>query len=111
MAELQELTDSSFDTEVIESGVPALVDFWGDHCPACRQISPILRGLAEEYAGRVRVLESGSTCGFERFDGSADAIDTLFLSDVQPVGYADVRSGLAVLGTWYRADDVRGHWR
>ncbi len=57
MAELQDLTDSSFAAEVLESGSPALVDFWGDHCPACRQISPILRELAEEFAGRVRILK------------------------------------------------------
>jgi thioredoxin 1 len=57
VAELQDLTDSSFDAEVVESEVPALVDFWGDHCPACRQISPILRALAEEYAGRIRILK------------------------------------------------------
>ena len=57
MAELQDLTDSSFAAEVLESGSPVLVDFWGDHCPACRQISPILRELAEEFAGRVRVLK------------------------------------------------------
>ena len=57
MAELQDLTDDSFAAEVLESGAPALVDFWGDHCPACRQISPILRELAEEYAGRVKILK------------------------------------------------------
>ena len=57
MAELQDLTDSDFAAEVLESDSPSLVDFWGDHCPACRQISPILRELAEEYAGRVRILK------------------------------------------------------
>jgi thioredoxin 1 len=57
LAELQDLTDDSFAAEVLESGAPALVDFWGDHCPACRQISPILRELAEEYAGRVKILK------------------------------------------------------
>ncbi len=43
MAELHDVTDDSFDAEVLASTVPVLVDFWGDHCPACRQISPILR--------------------------------------------------------------------
>ncbi len=57
MAEIQDVTDQSFATEVAGSGLPALVDFWGDHCPACRQISPILREIAEEYAGRVRVVK------------------------------------------------------
>ena len=40
-------------------------------------------------AGRVGLLEVGSICGSQQFDGTADAIDTLFLSDLQPVGYAD----------------------
>ena len=57
MAELHDLTDANFASEILESGTPALVDFWGDHCPACRQISPILNGLAEEYEGRVRVVK------------------------------------------------------
>ena len=57
LVELQDLTDGNFAALVLESDSPSLVDFWGDHCPACRQISPILRELAEEYAGRVRILK------------------------------------------------------
>lgn len=48
MAEISDVTDESFEREVLQSEIPVLVDFWGDHCPACRQISPILRELAEE---------------------------------------------------------------
>ena len=55
--ELNDVTDRSFEREVLESEVPALVDFWGDHCPACRQISPILRELAGDYDGRLKVLK------------------------------------------------------
>ncbi len=57
MGKIKELTDSTFDQEVLRSDVPVLVDFWGDHCPACRQISPILRDLAGEYAGRLKVFK------------------------------------------------------
>jgi thioredoxin 1 len=57
VAEIRDVTDQSFAAEVGASEVPALVDFWGDHCAACRQISPILREIAEEYAGRVRVVK------------------------------------------------------
>jgi thioredoxin 1 len=57
MAELHDVSDASFDAEVLQPGTLALVDFWGDHCPACRQISPILKGLAEDYAGRVKILK------------------------------------------------------
>ena len=55
--ELRDVTDQSFSDEVLASETPALVDFWGDHCPACRQISPILKQLAAEYAGRLRILK------------------------------------------------------
>jgi len=54
---VKELTDQDFDNSVKESTTPVLVDFWGDHCPACRQISPILQGLAGEYAGRVAIVK------------------------------------------------------
>lgn len=57
MAEIPDVTDESFAAEVAASPLPALVDFWGDHCPACRQISPILKELAETYAGRVKVVK------------------------------------------------------
>ncbi|MGH0035779.1 MAG: thioredoxin family protein [Myxococcota bacterium] len=57
MAEIADVTDDTFEREVTESDLPALVDFWGDHCPACRQISPILQELAEEYSGRLKVLK------------------------------------------------------
>jgi thioredoxin 1 len=56
-AALHDVTDESFAQEVLENDTPALVDFWGDACPACRQISPILEQLASDYAGRVRVLK------------------------------------------------------
>lgn len=57
VAELQDVTDKTFGAEVLESSIPVLVDFWGDHCAACRTISPILRDLADTYAGRVRIVK------------------------------------------------------
>jgi thioredoxin 1 len=57
MMELRDVTDDSFEREVIESDVPVLVDFWGDHCAACRQISPILHELAEERAESLKVVK------------------------------------------------------
>ena len=56
-SELHDVTDQNFGSEVIASQTPALVDFWGDHCPACRQISPILKQLAAEYQGRLRIVK------------------------------------------------------
>lgn len=57
MAELADVTDATFAREVLESRLPVLVDFWGDHCAACRQISPVLRDLAAAYDGRLKVFK------------------------------------------------------
>jgi len=55
-AELREVTDQSFASEVLAAETPTLIDFFGDHCPACRQIAPLLRQLAADYAGRLQIL-------------------------------------------------------
>ena len=57
MAEIQDVTDASFEGEVMQSELPVLVDFWGDHCAACRQISPILSELAEEQSGSLKIVK------------------------------------------------------
>jgi thioredoxin 1 len=58
-------TDGDFDREVLRSDVPVLVDFWGEGCPPCRQISPTIDAVASEYAGRIKVgkLDVGSNSG------------------------------------------------
>jgi thioredoxin 1 len=57
VAELRDVSDQTFAAEVLASELPVLVDFWGDHCPACRRISPILSDLATEYDGRLRIVK------------------------------------------------------
>ena len=57
MGELRDVTDASFASEVLESDVPVLVDFWGDHCPACRQISPILKALSDDHAESLSIVK------------------------------------------------------
>jgi len=55
MATTFEITDGNFQKEVLESDLPVLVDLWADWCGPCRMVAPIVRKLAEEYAGRLRV--------------------------------------------------------
>ena len=57
MSTLRTVTERSFADEVLASATPVLVDFWGDHCAACVQITPALEQLAAEYAGRVAVVK------------------------------------------------------
>jgi thioredoxin 1 len=52
MAEVLEITDQNFETEVIKSGKPALVDFWAPWCGPCRMMHPVIEGLANEYEGK-----------------------------------------------------------
>jgi thioredoxin 1 len=48
-------TDAGWDTEVLQSDTPVLVDFWATWCGPCRAIAPSVDALADQYAGKVKV--------------------------------------------------------
>jgi len=51
------VTDVSFASDVLKSGTPVLVDFWGEWCAPCKAIAPMLEQLAADYAGRLTVAK------------------------------------------------------
>jgi len=52
-----EVTDANFKKEVLESSLPALVDFWAPWCGPCSRAAPVLEKIAQEYQGRLNVCK------------------------------------------------------
>jgi thioredoxin 1 len=56
MANLPTVTDDTFESEILQSGEPVLLDLGADWCHPCKQLDPIVEELAEEWDGRIKVF-------------------------------------------------------
>ena len=54
---IHHVSDSSFESEVLQSSLPVLVDYWAEWCGPCKAIAPILDDVSKEYAGRLKVAK------------------------------------------------------
>lgn len=52
-----QVTDADFDSVVLKSDLPVLVDFWAPWCGPCRALAPVIDELGEEYAGKVKIVK------------------------------------------------------
>jgi len=58
MSELiKDVTDRSFEADVLQADVPVLVDFWATWCAPCRMLAPVIEQVAEEYKGRAKFVK------------------------------------------------------
>ena len=77
---VSEVTDGSFETDVLQAGKPVLVDFWAEWCAPCRMLAPTIDAIAEQFketAGVVKLNVDDNTATAQRF--GIKGIPTLIL--------------------------------
>lgn len=65
MSNIINTTDANFKSDVLDSEIPVLVDFWAEWCGPCKAIAPVLEDLANQYQGKVKIVKVDVTANQE----------------------------------------------
>ncbi len=57
MADLLHVADEDFDEQIMNSDIPAMVDFWAEWCGPCKMVGPVVEELAQEYEGKIKIAK------------------------------------------------------
>jgi thioredoxin 1 len=88
------VTDENFDSEVLQSNIPVLVDFWAEWCGPCKIVGPTIEALASEYEGKIKFakIDVDDNWAAERFGIRAIPTVILFLNGNIENTYVGVQS-------------------